>query len=153
MPPLQGSTHVSLTVTDVERSAEWYQRVFAAVVVADEHTTPAATSRPLRYRGLFVIETMTNLVGLVERSDGDHSPFDERRIGLDHLALHVPQRSDLEAWVRHLDALGIAHSKIKSVGYADVVTFRDPDNIQLEVFWPNIEFWTRQLTSTLTDRR
>jgi glyoxylase I family protein len=151
MPRLQGSNHVSLTVTDLARSAEWYQRVFGAVVVADEKTTPPATSRPLRYRGLFVIETTTALVGLVERSDGDHSPFDERRVGLDHLALHVPERSDLEAWVRHLDELGIAHSEIKSVDYADAVTFRDPDNIQLEVFWPNIEFWTRQLTSTLTD--
>lgn len=30
MPRLVGSNHVSLTVTDVEQSAEWYQRVFAA---------------------------------------------------------------------------------------------------------------------------
>jgi glyoxylase I family protein len=153
MPRLHGSNHVSLAVTDVARSAEWYQRVFSAVVVADERTTPAATSRPLRYRGLFHIETMTNLVGLVQRPEGDHSPFDERRIGLDHLALHVPERPDLEAWVRHLDQLGVAHSDIKSVDYADAVTFRDPDNIQLEVFWPNIEFWTRRLTSALTNPR
>jgi catechol-2,3-dioxygenase len=153
MPRLQGPNHISLHVTDLARSAEWYQRVFAAVVVADEKTTPPATPRPLRYRGLFVVETMTQLVGLVERSDGEHSPFDERRIGLDHLALHVPERSDLEDWVRHLDELGIAHSEIKSVDYADAVTFRDPDNIQLEVFWPNTEFWTRQLTSALADPR
>jgi glyoxylase I family protein len=153
MPRLQGSNHVSLHVTDLARSVEWYHRVFAAVVVADETTTAPATFRPLRYRGMFVMETMTQLVGLVERSDGDLSPFDERRIGLDHLALHVPERSDLETWVRHLDKLGIAHSAIKSVDYADAVTFRDPDNIQLEVFWPNTEFWTRRLTSALTDSR
>jgi glyoxylase I family protein len=152
VPRLQGSNHVSLTVTDVERSAQWYQRVFAAVVVADETTTPPATSRPLRYRGLFHLDTMTNLVGFIERPDGDHSPFDERRTGLDHLALHVPERSDLDEWVSHLDQLGIAHSEIKSYDYADAVTFRDPDNIQLEVFWPNIEFWTRRVTSALTDR-
>ena len=128
MPRLQGTNHISLHVTDLARSAEWYQRVFAAVVVADETTTAPATFRPLRYRGMFVMEAMTQLVGLVERSDGDLSPFDERRIGLDHLALHVPERSDLEAWVRHLDRLGIAHSGIKSVDYADAVTFPPVQN-------------------------
>jgi hypothetical protein len=40
MPRLQGSNHVTLHVTDLVQSAEWYQRVFAAVVVADEKMTP-----------------------------------------------------------------------------------------------------------------
>lgn len=99
MPRLQGSNHIILTVTDVERSAEWYKRVFVADVVADEKTNLAATSRPVRYRALFRIDTMTNVVGLIEHSDADHSHFDERRVGLDHFALHVLERHDLEEWV------------------------------------------------------
>jgi glyoxylase I family protein len=138
MPRLQGSSHIVLTVTDVVRSAEWYQRVFVADIVADEKTNPAATSRRVRYRALFNIDTMTNVVGLLEHSDGDRSHFDERRVGLDHFALHVLERSDLDEWVSHLDQLGIPHSGIKSVDYADVITFREPDHIQLEICWhPN----------------
>jgi len=152
MPPLRASNHIILTVTDIERSAEWYQRVFVADIVADEKTNPAAASRPVRYRALFQIETMTNVVGLLEHSDGDHSQFDERRVGLDHFGLHVLDRSDLNDWVSHLDQLGIPHSGIKSVEYADIITFRDPDNIQLEICWPNPEFWTRRFTSVITDK-
>jgi glyoxylase I family protein len=151
MPRLQGSNHIILTVTDVERSAEWYMRVFTADIVANEKTNPAATSRPVRYRALVHTETMTNVVGLMEYSDGDHSHFDERRVGLDHFALHVPERSNLDEWVSHLDQLGIPHSGIKSVDYADIITFRDPDNIQLEICWPNPEFWTRRFATVITD--
>lgn len=47
--------------------------MFVADVVADEKTNLAATSRPVRYRALFQIDTMTNVVGLIEHSDADHS--------------------------------------------------------------------------------
>jgi glyoxylase I family protein len=44
---------------------------------------------------------------------------------------------DLEAWAGWLDELGIGHSGVidadKPVPYS-VVVFRDPDNIQLEIF-------------------
>jgi len=151
MPRLQGSNHIVLTVTDLERSVEWYKRVFVADIVADEKTNPPTTSGSLRYRALFHLAKMTNIVGLIEHSDGDPSYFDERRAGLDHFALHVPERHDLDEWVRHLDQLGILHSGIKSVDYADIITFRDPDNIQLEICWPNPEFWTRRFTTVITD--
>jgi len=38
---------------------------------------------------------------------------------------------ELEAWVKHLDALGVAHPGIKD---GHILTVRDPDNIQLELF-------------------
>jgi hypothetical protein len=44
--------HVNLSVTDLDRSTEWYCRVFGLVVVGDETTVPAATDQPLRYRSL-----------------------------------------------------------------------------------------------------
>jgi hypothetical protein len=39
--------------------------------------------------------------------------------------------------VDRLDALGIAHSGVKEPSYTPnaMLTFRDPDNIQLEFFW------------------
>ena len=64
--------------------------------------------------------------------------FSERRTGLDHLALAVESRPDLDAWADHLDALGIDHSPIVEVGEPSPhaqMTFRDPDGIPIEVFW------------------
>jgi hypothetical protein len=63
---------------------------------------------------------------------------------LDHLALHVPEQD----WARHLDELGIEHFGVKRVPYEDVITLRDP-HIQLEICWPNTDWWARQLSSAL----
>ena len=65
-------------------------------------------------------------------------PFDERRAGLDHLALRVPDRSALDAWVERFDDFGIPHSDVKhgAAPGSFLVTFRDPDGLQLEVFAP-----------------
>lgn len=37
----------------------------------------------------------------------------------------------------HLDELGTSHSGVKEPDYTAnrLITFRDPDNIQLEIFW------------------
>lgn len=68
------------------------------------------------------------------RSNG---PFDEFRIGLDHLEFLVAQRGDLDAWASRLGKRGIQHSGVKEPPYTAnaMLTFRDPDNIQLEFFW------------------
>jgi glyoxylase I family protein len=63
--------------------------------------------------------------------------FDEFRSGLDHLEFLVAQRSDLDAWAAWLDELGIRRSGVKEPPYTAnaMLTFRDPDDIQLECFW------------------
>lgn len=150
---LSGTNHVNLTVSDLDRSVKWYEEVFEVVAVGDETTCPPATSKPLRYRSLFDLRSMAYVVGLIEHPDGERERFDERRTGLDHFAVHVAERDDLSAWVARLDALGIEHSGIKSFDYEDAVTFRDPDNIQLEVCWPNVSFWAMKLADRMQQRR
>ena len=56
------------------------------------------------------------------------------QVGLDHLALNVASLDELEQWVAHLDGCGVAHSGIHDQPYGYLVVFRDPDNIQLELF-------------------
>jgi glyoxylase I family protein len=67
----------------------------------------------------------------------DSEPFDEHLVGLDHLEFLVAQRSDLDAWAAKLDELAIEHSGVKTPPFTRnaMITFRDPDNIQLEFFW------------------
>lgn len=144
---LAASNHVNLTVTDLDRSVDWYCRVLGLFVAADEKLVSPATDKPLRYRSLFDPKGITYVVGLIEHPDGDGRPFDERRTGLDHFAVHVPERDDLDDWVRHLEELGIKHSGITQMPYEDAITLRDPDNIQLEICWPNTAWWASQLSS------
>ena len=64
-------------------------------------------------------------------------PFDESRTGLDPISFGVADRAGLDAWASWLDHLGIEHSGVidtdKPMPYS-VLVFRDPDNIQLELF-------------------
>jgi catechol 2,3-dioxygenase-like lactoylglutathione lyase family enzyme len=66
-------------------------------------------------------------------ADGDR--FDERRIGLDHVAIGVNDRADIDALAARLDAAGVPHGGIQhdALGPA-MISFRDPDNVQWEFF-------------------
>jgi catechol 2,3-dioxygenase-like lactoylglutathione lyase family enzyme len=69
-------------------------------------------------------------------AEGDR--FDPDRVGLDHLSFGVASRDDLEQAVRLLDEHGVTHGQIArlpSFGI-DVLSFEDPDGIQLELTAP-----------------
>ena len=76
-------------------------------------------------------------LGLTQHRDGDQGAFDETRVGLDHLSFEVASRAELERWVTLLEERTVTHSRImpaNSIPGAAVLVFRDPDNIQLELF-------------------
>ena len=145
MPALTPQTHVALTVSDLDRSVEWYRRVFDATLGADETQTPPTVGE-MRFRSLFHGSPPSYLVGLTQHADGEGAPFDHRRVGLDHFGLHVAERADLDDWARHLDGLGIPHSGIQTSAYAETIGFHDPDGIALEIHWTVVEFWVALLT-------
>ena len=76
-------------------------------------------------------------IGLSEHRDNASETFSEARTELDDAEFGIGSRAELDAWVARLDALGIPHSGIKERSRACMVTFRDPDNIQLELYWAN----------------
>jgi catechol-2,3-dioxygenase len=121
--------HVTLTVSDLDRSVQWYERLFDVKMLLDE--SPGPFRRAVRLVG------GQTLVGLHQFPDpADTLPFDERRIGLDHLAFACRSRSDLEAWVVRLEELGVANGGIVDADYGSGLSCRDPDNIALEFFAP-----------------
>jgi glyoxylase I family protein len=76
-------------------------------------------------------------LGLYQHRSSSGTPFDETQIGLDHLAFAVPDRAELERWVARLIEHRVTFSPIaasNSIPGAWVIVFRDPDNIQLELF-------------------
>jgi glyoxylase I family protein len=127
-----GIHHLGLTVSDVERSAQWYQDVLGFERIGQ--LGDAASERRkifLRHPGLDA------RLGLVEHRTSSKRPFDETESGLDHLAFAVSSRDELESWARRLQELGVRFSPIAasfSIPGAAVIVFRDPDNVQLELF-------------------
>ena len=133
---ITGIHHFSPTVSDVEVSAAWYERVFNAMRIP--MTFPHHELEDTGFAVLLMEPTSGLLIGLHHHEDNDGESFDESRTGLDHIGFGVANRADLDAWATKLDDLGIAHTNVRDIeGPAPFSTlvFRDPDNIQLEFIY------------------
>jgi glyoxylase I family protein len=134
-PAVTGFHHFSPTVSDVEASAQWYERVFGMNRVPV--TFPHYGAEEEGYAVLLMDPRSGIAIGLHHHQANAGQRFDERVTGLDHISFGVADRADLDAWASWLDELGIEHSGVidtdSPVPYS-VVVFRDPDNIQLELF-------------------
>ncbi|HEX6393433.1 MAG TPA: VOC family protein [Acidimicrobiales bacterium] len=128
MPEITSIHHVSLTVTDLDRSVAWYKEVLGlAELMREDH--PDGTG----YAIVLGKPDFSMCVGLHTHSDNASEPCNETRTGLDHVSFGVAQRADLLTWAEHFQALNVFQSPINDrEGYA-VLVFRDPDNIQLEL--------------------
>lgn len=138
---LAGGNHVAISVRDLARSTEWYCRVLRLTVVSTHENIGPPYFADYAYNGLFDLATTSYVVALVQHPDPLPEAFDPRRLGLDHLGLQVPEREDLDDWVRHFDEEGVPHSGVVESPYAWVVNFRDPDGIQLELSVIRLDFW------------
>jgi glyoxylase I family protein len=126
---LTGFHHITLNVTDLERSRRFYEALPDFVVDQDFPDRGKVRFRVGKRAARLVL--VTPVPGT---PDGDR--FSERRIGLDHLAIGVRGRAALESLERTLRELGAETDGIKLDRAGDVamITFRDPDNIQWEFF-------------------
>ena len=127
MPTPDGLHHLTLTVTDLGRSATWYQAVLNIEKAADR-VGDGWTRVLLRSPSGFMI-------GLTEhRSTTAGASFDPTVVGLDHLSVACQDRSEVETWADHLTALGVAHEDIVDAPAGHVLVCRDPDDIPVEFF-------------------
>jgi glyoxylase I family protein len=60
--------------------------------------------------------------------------FDERRPGLDHVALSVPDVGQLTRWAEHLAAHNVEHSDIEETDLGYHLNLRAPERIPIELF-------------------
>ncbi len=127
-----GIHHFGLTVRDVDVSAAWYVEVLG-FRRAGEFESPDGTRRKVFLRH----NALQARLGLTQHLAGSQDVFDETRVGLDHLAFAVADRAELDAWAARLADAAVVHSSVapaNSIPGAAVLVFRDPDNIQLELF-------------------
>lgn len=127
--------HIRLTVTDIERSRQFYESVFGWPITLEvPDDADDATREQLWFLfGGVIYKAGDTGIGL---RPGATDSFDEDRTGLDHLALRVASKSELHDAAQHLDELGIAHEGVKDIGIMYILEFRDPDNIALELTAP-----------------
>ena len=131
MAPLPAVTHIALTVTDLAVSVPWYERLLGTKPVLDEDTAGY-------HHTVYQLPGGT-LLALHQHSSTTAHPgdgFDEHRPGLDHLSFGVADRAELKDWQARLEELGVAHGGIADAHYGSALSFRDPDNIALELFAP-----------------
>ncbi|AIJ26912.1 VOC family protein [Amycolatopsis methanolica] len=135
MSKLTGVHHLALTVTDVDRSVPWYERVLD-LRETGRREDPETGLRKV----LLQAPGDAFSVVLLQHPDTERGPFDERRTGLDHVAFTVPTFAELKQWEQRLADYGVDYSPAKqsrTLPGSAVVVFRDPDGIQLEV-WAGI---------------
>lgn len=125
MPQHQGFGHVTLTVSDLERSAEFYNMVLGSQAMSgeDEH-------------GPYIICVGDGfMVGLRKyQATPPSDSFDPMRLGLDHLGVHVESKAELEKWHGHLDEHSVENSGIVESPFGLHLNAKDPDRIALEFF-------------------
>ena len=120
-----GFHHVVLTVSDFRRSTDFYARAFKLRKLSVDDNVQCLTDD----RVLLCLQ-------LAPHAPLSDDRFDEKRIGLDHLAFAVATREDLEDMVERLKRRGVDTAGIEfdPDGQSEYVCFRDPDNIQVEVY-------------------
>lgn len=127
MPTFSKVSHTSFSVPDAEASARWWAELLELTVidrVAGEG-----------WHAVLLIHPESGTIIEFQQHDGNRGEaFDPRRTGLDHLAFKVDKRSELDEWLARFERFGVNHSPIAESDYGAVLTFRDPNGIQFEMF-------------------
>jgi len=120
-----GIHHITLRVTDLERSGAFFRGVLGFDVQSPDPE-------------LSLFQVGDTIVALRPPLDGTApgDRFSEYRIGVDHLAFAVPDRAQLERGVEALRAADVATEGIETDPLLgkEYVCFRDPDNVQWELY-------------------
>lgn len=119
-PPAVFVRHVQIKTTDLGRSLAFYRDILGFRLLEQDERTALLTA-----------DGKTSLVSLVQPDDVITKP--PGTVGLYHLALLLPNRSDLAALVTHLSAQGVRFGASNHL-VSEAIYFQDPDGIGIEVY-------------------
>ncbi|MFH1899029.1 MAG: VOC family protein [Patescibacteria group bacterium] len=120
---IKGVHHIELTVTSLENSKSFYQKLPNFKVLAE-------------YPDFVMFFNGNVYLGLTTHQGKAKGKFDEKNVGMDHVSFEVDTKEALEEAIKFFDKENIPHGEIKKLSNnIHVLAFRDPDNIQLELSW------------------
>jgi glyoxylase I family protein len=122
-PTLLGVSHLGFSVADVAAAAHFWVEVLGF---------EAQNDAP-EFRFVFHREARIAVV-LTDHGRTVLGAFDEHHPGLDHLALAVADRGDLEQWRARLDEHGVPHSGVVESDGGWHINLRAPGNFPVELF-------------------
>ena len=133
MPISKGFNHVATLSTDLDRHAEWWCKVFGATV---SFTMEKQDDHPR----MFILDVGGGAALNVFEVTEDEIIGERRRQGgrgaIDHFAIAVDSREELEAVKQRLVDVGADIGEIQQLGPEWSLFFRDVDGMELEVCAP-----------------
>ena len=128
---VEGIEHLNFLSDDLDRLADFYERVFEA------KTTLDLTEEGLRH--IFLQVGSTTVLHPFQILDGPALPpapgtmFERGR--LDHFALLAPSEEAFREIRRRLESEGATARPARDTGTAWIMDFHDPDRLYVEVIW------------------
>lgn len=116
-------SHVTLTVSDVGKTRKFYEKLFGEKFEMDNK------------QSFSLLKAGIPCWFVQWDKQYPNDTFDERRIGLDHIAFELKTVNELKRVIKRLNEMGVENTGLEK--FADkypYVCFRDPDNIQVEFF-------------------
>jgi glyoxylase I family protein len=127
-PTFSKVSHTSFSVTDAEATAQWWRDVFGLVDVD--------RSKGEGWFGVLLMHPASATIIEFQQHDANNGErFDPVRTGFDHMGLKVDDPAELDVWQSHFERLGVVHTPTVHHDYGSVLTFKDPDGIQFEMFY------------------
>ena len=122
-----GVHHVKIPVSDLVRSRAWYEPLFELEALTEFRDDHDGVVRGVSYRAK----------GDLALALRENPSAAEGVAGFDFFAMMLYGRADIDAWVQRLDDFGVAHSEIIEAAIGFILTFEDPDGIQLRFYTLN----------------
>jgi catechol 2,3-dioxygenase-like lactoylglutathione lyase family enzyme len=117
-----GISHISLTVRNVDAARTFWVDVMGFVSRIEQPDLVVLVHPDSRVS-----------LALVTHEGAAEGPFDERHVGLDHLALDVDGVDALRRWEESFDAAEVARSPVVETPFGWHLNVRAPDNIAVEL--------------------
>jgi catechol 2,3-dioxygenase-like lactoylglutathione lyase family enzyme len=121
VPFLLGIHHVTLPVTDLPRSRDWYVDVFGLSVLVNEETADGLVGVTLEHPS----GTLVYLRAAPRQAAALR--------GFALLSLSTPDRAEIDRWAGHLDACGVGHSGVRPAHLGWVLDVVDPDGLVVQL--------------------
>ena len=122
-----GLHHVKIPVSDLPTSRRWYERVFDLEPFMEFRDDEDGVVRGVSYRAK----------GDLAVSLREHAGAAKGIAGFDPFAIMLRGRADIDFWANRLDRLGVSHSPIIEAPIGYIMTFDDPDGLQLRFYTLN----------------